>query len=345
MRASRPSAPMADDLLEKLRSRKIERCKADLEKDLFKHGHVVGMYWENIARSMVERAHRDARELNVPLFCLQAADKRHKKKSATVDAQLTHQLLTVYNLHKTGKLQGMLVLHESMVVRLTDVLAPKHGLVKEKLAVVVKIDLHHADQERLNRVPAGFRQFFPEFMAKGVWVKLLKYKASPMKQHLLQEWDNRDEEAGDEDVDDAGSVLFIELMNSDFKIDMDVAGDTEQIEVIRWQFPLTHGMLRTAFAAQGLTLEGGVVVDLRRAGGLEDDDWWLAIYVMLSRGRKLENLILLGFTDQVEALLKRGPPENLIRVTEQLEAKAKVTLEKMNDSEMTDAGRSSRWAQ
>jgi hypothetical protein len=140
-------------------------------------------------------------------------------------------------------------------------------------------------------------------------------------------------------------MLFTELMHSDFKIDMDVAGDTEQIEVIRWQFPLTHGMLRTAFAAQGLTLEGGVVVDLRRAGGLEDDDWWLAIYVMLSRGRKLENLILLGFTDQVEALLKRGPPENLIRVTEQLEAKAKVTLEKMNDSEMTDAGRSSRWAQ
>ena len=95
MRASRPSAPMADDLLEKLRSRKNEPCKADLEKDLFKHGHVVGMYWENIARSMVERAHRDARELNVPLFCLQAADKRRKKKSSAVDVQLTRQLLTV----------------------------------------------------------------------------------------------------------------------------------------------------------------------------------------------------------------------------------------------------------
>jgi hypothetical protein len=328
MRASRPAAPMADDLLEKLRSRKIECCKADLEKNLFKHGHVVGMYWENIARSMVERAHRDARELNVPLFCMQAADQRHKKKSAAADAQLTHQLLSVYNLHKTGKLQGMLVLHESMVVRLTDVLAPKHGLVKEKLAVVLKIDLHQIDQERFNNLPAGFRQFFPEYMAKGVWVKLLKYNASPMKQHLMQEWHNQGH-AGDEDGDDAGSVLFIELMHANFKIDMDVAGHTEQIEVIRWQFPLTHGMLRTAFAAQGLTLEGGVVVDLRRAGGLEDDDWWLAIYVMLSRARKLENLVLLGFTDQVESLLKRGPPANLIRVTEQLEAKAKVTLDKL----------------
>jgi len=31
-------------------------------------------------------------------------------------------------------------------------------------------------------------------------------------------------------------------------------------------------MLRTAYSAQGLTLDGGMLVDLRRAGGLEDDD-------------------------------------------------------------------------
>ena len=101
-------------------------------------------------------------------------------------------------------------------------------------------------------------------------------------------------------------------------------------EVIRWQFSLTHGMLRTAFAAQGLTLEGGVVADLRRAGGLEDDDWWLAIYVMLSRARKLDNLILLGFTPQVEELLRRGPPENLIKVTNRLETTAATTLESLS---------------
>jgi len=50
------------------------------------------------------------------------------------------------------------------------------------------------------------------------------------------------------------------------------------------------------------------VLDLCCAGGLEDSDWWLAIYVMLTRGRKLENLILLGFTDQVEELLRSENP-------------------------------------
>ena len=103
--------------------------------------------------------------------------------------------------------------------------------------------------------------------------------------------------------------------------------EAEQVEVIRWQFPLTHGMLRTAYAAQGLTLEGGVVIDLRRAGGLEDEDWWLAIYVMISRARKLENIILLGFTEQVENLLRKGPPQNLIKITAKLEEKVALTLQ------------------
>ena len=99
-------------------------------------------------------------------------------------------------------------------------------------------------------------------------------------------------------------------------------------------------MLRTAYAAQGLTLEGGVVVDLRRAGGLEDDDWWLAIYVMLSRARRLDNLILIGFTEQVENLLKRGPPQRLIKITEELESKAGTTFEKLQQWPFYDSMKS-----
>ena len=124
----------------------------------------------------------------------------------------------------------------------------------------------------------------------------------------------------------ADAVVFIELHSASFKCDVNINGEHETVEVLRWQFPLIHGMLRTAYAAQGLTLHGGVVVDLRRAGGLADDDWWLAIYVMLSRARKLTNLILVGYTEQVEDLLRRGPPTRLISVTEMLERRAQITL-------------------
>ena len=60
MRTCTPAAPLSEDHLQQLRMRKIENCKKELETDFFKNGHVVGMYWENIARSRVERAHRDA---------------------------------------------------------------------------------------------------------------------------------------------------------------------------------------------------------------------------------------------------------------------------------------------
>ena len=88
MRVSSPNAPLSESHLIKLRSRKIENCRKELSTDLFRHGHVVGMYWENIARGMVERAHRDAQELDVPLFCLQAADQRHSRRNKTIDKQL-----------------------------------------------------------------------------------------------------------------------------------------------------------------------------------------------------------------------------------------------------------------
>ena len=78
-------------------------------------------------------------------------------------------------------------------------------------------------------------------------------------------------------TDDAKTLFFVELMHADFKIDLKIGEENGKIEVIRWQFPLLHGMLRNAYSAQGLTLDGGVLVDLRRASGLEDDDWWLAI--------------------------------------------------------------------
>ena len=243
-----------------------------------------------------------------------------------MDAQLTHQLLTIPNPHRTGKLQGMLLLHENMVVRLADVLAPHLGLVKDKLAVVVKVDLHHADQRRLANLEPGFRQVFPEFMARGIWVKLLKGQNSPMEEALLQKWEELFPNVTEQQQQMPKPLSFVELVHADFKIDLKIGDETEKIEVIRWQCPLLHGMLRTAYSAQGVTLDGGVVLDLRRAGGLEDSDWWLAIYVLLTRGRTLENLILLGFTDQVEELLRRDPPPCLRQLTDKLEAKAGLPM-------------------
>ena len=190
--------------------------------------------------------------------------------------------------------------------------------------------LHTHDQNILNALPAGYHLFVPTFMAKGIWVQFQNYKCSPLSAYIMPDAEhNHVGKGATEDKADqlmADSTVCIELHNATFKCDVNINGTHENVEVLRWQLPLIHGMLRTAYAAQGLTLHGGVVVDLRRAGGLGDDDWWLAIYVMLSRARKLTNLILVGLTEQVEDLLRRGPPTRLIFVTEMLERRAQITL-------------------
>jgi hypothetical protein len=147
-----------------------------------------------------------------------------------------------------------------------------------------------------------------------------------LKEEFSVTW-HASREPEQEDSADASSLLIVDLVHSKCKIEFTLKSESEKVEVIRWQFLLKSGMLRTAYASQGLPLEGGVVIDLRRAGGLEDDDWWLAIYVMISRARKLQNLIILGFTEQVELFLCRGPPRNLIDITAKLQEKAALTLQ------------------
>ena len=67
--------------------------------------------------------------------------------------------------------------------------------------------------------------------------------------------------------------------------------------VTRIGIPLTLANARTSTACQGKTLGGGVIVDCaRRVGGahpMGDDDWWLHLYVMMSRATRLDDLLLL----------------------------------------------------
>ena len=85
--------------------------------------------------------------------------------------------------------------------------------------------------------------------------------------------------------------------------------------VVRTGFVLSHGRVITSTACQGKTLHDGVIIDAgRRLGGqnpTREDDFWLHLYVMLSRATDLDD-ILLTRAPPVEFLLK-GPPESLAR--------------------------------
>ena len=65
-----------------------------------------------------------------------------------------------------------------------------------------------------------------------------------MEDALLQTWEEKFQNVG-EHTTDAKTLFFVELVDAEFKIDLKLGEETEKIEVIRWQFPLLHGMLRT----------------------------------------------------------------------------------------------------
>ena len=70
---------------------------------------------------------------------------------------------------------------------------------------------------------------------------------------------------------------------------------------------------------------------------MENGIWWLNVYVMPSRARKLGNLILVGLTLQIRALLEAGPPAYIRQKIQTLQAKSMSTLRHAErlDSEMS----------
>ena len=60
-------------------------------------------------------------------------------------------------------------------------------------------------------------------------------------------------------------------------------------------------------------MRDGVIIDCgRQEGGAhpkEDDDWWLDLYVMLSRATRLDDLLLIRAPDL--SFFAKGPPKTL----------------------------------
>ena len=75
-----------------------------------------------------------------------------------------------------------------------------------------------------------------------------------------------------------------------------------------------RGERRGPTASQGQTIRTGVIIDCARASpagmtGMSDEDWWLHLYVMLSRATTMEDMLLLR--PPPREILEAGPPRNV----------------------------------
>ena len=267
-----------------------------LRAERFQKGHMLAIYWETVSRWMMMRATRDAAALETPLFLLQAADASSPAMPMDVAAKLMNKAAP----RETGGMHGLLPIHLGMRVRLLEALDLGTGLVKDAEGEVVHIVPNELDQDMIddafaNNVPKVYLRHLP----KGLWVRMDKYTAAPFGNQLLRHDPSLSRA-------DTQSLVFVEARTSN-------AFEFRNYTVTRTGFPLSHAKVITATACQGRTMKEGVIIDCGRLDTgphpKEDDDWWLDLYVMLSRATRLEDLLLMRAPPA--SFLLQGPPASL----------------------------------
>jgi hypothetical protein len=279
-----------------------------LKQSRFQEGHMIAIYWETVARWMMMRAKRDATALKTPLFLIQSADESVPPMPVSVAKKLMNKA----NPKDTGRMHGMFASHLGMRVRLLEALDLSRGLVKDAEGTIVQIAYHPAEKENVEAaIASGAETIYLRYLPLGIWVRMDKYDQCPMTDRLS---------GGDAGLSTSQGqqLVFVEPRTSDTFL------FATGYKVKRTGFPLSHGLVITCTACQGRTMRAGVLIDCgRHESGTtkkEDEDWWLELYVMLSRATRLSDLLLMRAPPF--SFWARGPPADL---SKRLEAFAKRT--------------------
>ena len=91
--------------------------------------------------------------------------------------------------------------------------------------------------------------------------------------------------------------FFIRAISSENAWSFHTAGK-EKISVVRKQVPLAPRCVLTHYGLQGVTARRGLVAFLSRPSWMKDADYALAMYVMLSRPRKLDDLWIIDLPER-----------------------------------------------
>ena len=84
-----------------------------------------------------------------------------------------------------------------------------------------------------------------------------------------------------------------------------------EVKVVRTGLPVVCVKASTLHVLQGTTADPGLIFHWVFPRRLTRPLRWLAIYVALSRVRRLKNLRSLGLTKQIREIMEEGPPDSL----------------------------------
>ena len=263
---------MPDDLWAALQARAYskEQLRAEESRQRLLDAHWGGLAWEQVARLQHVRSGLEAKALNKIVYLVQAIDR------ATGSNELTREqcisALQIVNMTKTHYLMGICPLYEGMAARISCILdAP---LLNRELPVIVRsIKLHPNEPAIEDGCGCVVLRYQP--VAVLVEIDDPNYKNIQLPGEMAPR----------------GHVL-LRSVACDKAWSLQVA-PKQHVPVIRKQLPLAPRCVLTHYGLQGITARAGLVAFLSKPAWMKDADYALAIYVMLSRPRKLDDLWII----------------------------------------------------
>ena len=248
----------------------------------------MAIAWHAVARLMHYRAAQEASEAGKVLVYVQAVDTCSTQH---LDAEEYRRALQVVNMTKTGKLLGMCPLYVGMSVRLNAKLSAKHGLVHDAVGTVEGFVFHpedrfwNCDDHEARRMGFVVCKHLPEAV-------LVKFKGF------------------EQDVGFGHGVVAVQPRSESwvYKTHDKWSGLRKQVEcsMRRRQIPLAPEKVRTVQTAQGLSMES-VAMYLGWPKNMDADDYWLHLYVMLSRAKDGSKVVVHKLPPL--DIFKKGPPQ------------------------------------
>ena len=293
--------------------------------------------WNVVTMATAMRCTLSARAAKATLFVVQAEDRVVNPWPALgqerVRKSVGEQLLRRPNTNVTGRLPAFAMFHVGMRGRLTQSVEPPVAVV-DAAGEVAGLDFHPLE-------PRSHRQCaFPEASRSGaaepagasdvsapasvvvlnhqplcVYFKLddCETEFLPPRPCSLHSVSGADRACPD-CAFYPGIVAVKPLGNKKaWSIDINSLGESgaRQAKVIRKQIPLTTVKASTLHVLQGTTADPGLIFHWVFPRLFRRDLRWLAIYVALSRVRRLKNLRSIGLNRDIRAIMEEGPPNTL----------------------------------
>ena len=270
------------------------------------HAYEMGIAWLSVQRLMHYRAVRDAREEKQLLLYAQAVETCTSQPLSLPEYR---RALQVVNMNTTGKLLGYCPLFKGMRVRLTAKLSGKFNIVHDAVGTIVEIWLHERDKQ----AERAWEDPEHEVRHKGI----AQLRALPLG--VVVEFADVQEDL----VGLGKGRILVEPHVSywKYKTHENLTGKRKQAEVsmARRQVPLAPEPIRTVQTAQGMSMDAAMLF-MGKPGNMDADDYWMHLYVMISRVRRSAGL--LAFDVPALSVFERGPPAWVVEGIEKLEAKA-----------------------